>query len=55
MLDITGQLRLRNGAGSGLVLVSNGSGVASWAANPPASTVSASGVVNGTQGYIPYF
>ena len=54
-LDISGRIRMRTGAGSGLVLVSDGSGTASWAANPPASTVAASGVSSGTQGYIPYF
>ncbi len=53
-LDVNGRIRMRTWAWSGLVLLSDGSGTASWW-TVTASTVSASGVINGTQWYLPYF
>lgn len=54
-LDVNGQIRMRTGASSGLVLVSDTNGVASWQVAPTATTVSATGITWGTQNYIPKF
>lgn len=43
-LDVNGQIRMRTGASSGLVLVSDTNGVASWQVAPTATTVSATGI-----------
>lgn len=54
-LDVNGQIRMRTGASSGLVLVSDTNGVASWQVAPTATTVSATGITWGTVNYIPKF
>ena len=53
-LDIAWQIRLRSGAGSWLVLVSDASGIGTWWV-AAASTVAASWVTNGSEWYIPRF
>lgn len=43
-LDVNGQIRLRTGASSGMVLVSDTNGVGTWQVAPTATTVTATGI-----------